>query len=264
MRIARLGWFAKGVVYLLAGVLAASLAARSCQWSTPEVVGEASPTGAIKELSELTGGRVLLYALGAGLTFYSLWRFYTAFAPGGTGAEAVAKRLGYGFSGILYLTFALTCFTLTQHPQKDPDGNAKVTDITKRLLDQNIGRWIVGSCGVIAVAVGLYRFRKGLTGDVEDELNLSAVSPNRRRWLHHLGTLGEIGRGVAIALIGFFLVRASMKVDAQEATGLDGALRRLATQPLGAVVVAVVGFGFIAYGIFCLLTFSHRQLHAPS
>ena len=262
--IARLGWFAKGVVNLLAGILAASLAARSLRWSTPGVAGEASPTGAIKELAGLPGGRALLYALGAGLILYSAWRFYTAFARGGAGAEALAKRIGYGFSAILYLTFALTSFALAKRPRANPDGNTKVTDITTRILNQNLGRWIIGACGVIAIAVGLYRFRKGLTGDVEDELNLSSVSPNRRHWLHRLGVFGELGRGVAIALIGFFLLRASMTVNPQEATGLDGALRRLATQTWGAIVVAIVGLGFVAYGIFCLLTFSHRQPHAPS
>ena len=264
VRIARLGWFAKGLVYLLAGVLAASLATRSLRWSTPQVVGEASPTGAIEEVSSLAGGRVLLYALGVGLILYSAWRLYTTFGRGGIGAEALAKRIGYGFSAILYLTFALTSFALAKHPRANPNGNTKVSDITKRIMDQNLGRWIIGVFGVIGIAVGLYRFRKGLTGDVEDELNLSAVSANRRRLLHRLGVFGEIGRGVAIALIGFFLLRAAMTVNAQEATGLDGALRRLAIQTWGALVVGTVGLGFVAYGIFCLLTFTHRQLHAPS
>lgn len=264
VRIARLGWFAKGTVYLLAGVLAVSLATRSLRWKTPEVDGEASPTGAIKELAGVAGGRALLYVLGIGLILYAAWRFYTAIAKGGAGAEAVAKRIGYGFSAILYLTFAVTAFALAKHPQENANGNAKVSDITTRILDHSLGRWIIGACGLIAIAVGAYRFRKGLTGDVEDELNLSALSANRRRWLHRLGVLGEIGRGVAIALIGFFLLRASMTANAQEATGLDGALRRLATQRWGAVVVAIVGLGFVAYGIFCLLTFNHRQLQAPS
>jgi Domain of Unknown Function (DUF1206) len=264
VRVARLGWFAKGVVYLLAGILAVSLATRSARWSAPQLNGEASPTGAIKELATLRGGRELLYALGTGLILYSGWRFYTAFARGGGGAEAMAKRVGYGFSAVLYLTFALTSFALARHPRANPNGNTKVSDITTRILDQNLGRWIVGACGVIGIAVGVYRFRKGVIGDVEDELNLSTISAARRHWLHRLGVVGEIGRGVAIALIGFFLLRASMTVNAQEATGLDGALRRLAKQTWGAMVVAIVGVGFVAYGIFCLLTFNHRQLQAPS
>jgi hypothetical protein len=262
--IARLGWFAKGVVYLVAGILAASLVTRSLHWSTPVVAGEASPTGALKELATLTGGRLLLYALGVGLILYAGWRLFTAFGHGGSGAEALAKRIGYGVSAVLYLTFAVTAFALARNPKTKPDGNTNVSDITTRILDQSLGRIIVGACGLITIAVGLYRFGKGVTGDVEDELNLSSLSANRRHWLHRLGVVGEIGRGVAIGLIGFFLLRSAMTVNAQEATGLDGALRRVATKSWGPEVVAIVGLGFVAYGMFCLLTFTHRQLHGPS
>ena len=41
------------------------------------------------------------------------------------------------------------------------------------------------------------------------------------------------------------------------------ALRRLATNTWGLVLVFVVGIGFVAYGIFCLATFTHRRLQAP-
>ena len=70
-------------------------------------------------------------------------------------------------------------------------------------------------------------------------------------------------RGVGFGLVGFFLLRASITYDASEATGLDGALRTLATESWGVVVVVVVGVGFAAYGIFCLATFTRRQLAAP-
>jgi hypothetical protein len=83
------------------------------------------------------------------------------------------------------------------------------------------------------------------------------------RWSRRLGVIGEIGRGIGIGLIGFFLLRAAVTYDANEATGLDGALRRLAVQSWGQLVVAVVAIGFVAYGLFCLVTFTHRRLQAP-
>ena len=65
-------------------------------------------------------------------------------------------------------------------------------------------------------------------------------------------------------MIGFFLVRAAVQFDPKEATGLDGALRRLAEQTWGVLVVAVIALGFVAYGVFCLATFTRRRLQAPS
>ena len=111
--------------------------------------------------------------------------------------------------------------------------------------------------------MGAYRLRKGLTKDVNEELDLSGMPPERARWTMRLGAIGEIGRGVAMGCIGFFLVRAAVRYNAEEATGIDGALRRLAEETWGVVLVAVIGIGFVAYGVFCVLTFSRRRLEAP-
>ena len=68
---------------------------------------------------------------------------------------------------------------------------------------------------------------------------------------------------MGIGLVGFFMVRAALEYNAAEATGLDGALRRLATNTWGLVLVVVVGLGFVAYGLFCVSTFTRRRLQAP-
>jgi Domain of Unknown Function (DUF1206) len=259
--LGRLGWLAKGVVYVLAGVLATAVAARSVGWSsTVAPDGEASPTGAIKEIATFTGGRVLLLGLAAGLLLYSLWRLYTAFAPGGSGAEAVAMRIGYGVSAILYLTFSLTAFALARRPTTSADGNQKVVDVSAQVMSHSAGRWAIALAGLIAIGAGLYRIAKGVKGDVQTELNLAGVSQERRLLIKRLGILGEIGCGIAISLIGYFLLRSGLDVKPQEATGLDGALRSLTVNSWGSALVTVVGVGFVAYGIFCLLTFTHRQL----
>ena len=69
--------------------------------------------------------------------------------------------------------------------------------------------------------------------------------------------------GFGIGLVGFFLLRAAITYDANETTGLDGALRRLAENGWGIMVIGVVGLGFAAYGLFCASTFTHRRLEAP-
>jgi hypothetical protein len=116
---------------------------------------------------------------------------------------------------------------------------------------------------VVVIAAGLYRLVKGATQDVEDELDLSGLSRQRIVWSRRLGSVGELGRGAAIGVIGVFLLRAAITFDPNEATGLDGALRRLSLQTWGLAVVAVIALGFVAYGVFCLATFTHRRLQAP-
>ena len=57
--------------------------------------------------------------------------------------------------------------------------------------------------------------------------------------------------------------KAAVTFNAAEATGLDGALRRLLQYSWGAALCAIVGIGFVAYGIFCLDTFMRKRLQAP-
>jgi hypothetical protein len=102
-----------------------------------------------------------------------------------------------------------------------------------------------------------------MTSAVSDEMDLGGMSAQRVRWTRRLGAIGELGRGIAIGLFGFFILRAAIKFNVAEATGLDGALRRILDYSWGALVVTVVGIGFVAYGVFCLVTFTHRRLQAP-
>ena len=233
-----------------------------------ESTQEASPTGAIKTIAESPGGTLLLWILGAAMLLYAAWRVASALMPGGHDAESTVKRIGYVVSAVIYTAFAITAFALARASSaaasaNAEDGNAKVTNLTARLMSHSGGRLLVGAIGVIVIGAALYRLVKGLRQDVDDELDLSGMSPDRIRWTRRLGAVGEVGRGVAIGLIGFFLLRAAINVDPQEATGLDGALRRLTAEWWGLVVVAAVALGFIAYGLFCLATFTRRRLESP-
>lgn len=264
VRLGRAGWLAKGIVYLLAGGLALLVVGRSFGWASVAAGGrEASPTGAIKEVASSTGGPLLLVALAVGMFLYAAWRVATALLPGSTDAEGLATRVGYGVSAVLYTTFGITAISLAQSRAAKADGNTTVSDLTSRVMQHTIGRWFIGIAGVVVIGAGLYRIVKGLKSDVTADVDMSGMSPERARWTRRLGAFGEIGRGIAMGLIGFFLVRAAVTFNAVEATGLDGALRRLALESWGVLVVAGIGLGLMAYGLFCVATFTRRRLQAP-
>ena len=266
IKIGRAGWFAKGVVYMIAGYLSLSVASRASGWSTAaSTTGtqEASPTGAIKTVATSSGGTLLLWLLAIGMLIYAAWRVVSAFLPGGTDAKASAHRVGYIVSAMMYSLLAFSAIALARQGSGIKDGNQTVTDMSASIMKNSGGRLAIGVVGAIVIAVGLYRMSKGLTMDVNDELTLSGMSHTRITWTERLGAVGEVGRGLGIGLVGFFLLRAALTYNLAEATGLDGALRRLATQSWGVVVVVIVGIGFAAYGLFCITTFTHRRLQAP-
>lgn len=266
VKIGRAGWFAKGVVYVIAGYLALSVAAKASGWAdSSSATGnqEASPVGAIKTVAGSGGGTILLWLLAIGMLLYSAWRVVSALLPGSTDAKGMAHRIGYIASAVMYVTFAISAIALARHTAATPDGNKTVTDISASFMSHSFGRVVIGLVGVIVIAVGLYRVSKGVKLDVNDELDMSGIGAERAKWTKRLGAVGEVGRGIGFSLVGFFLLQSAIAYDANQATGLDGALRRLAVESWGVIVVVIVGIGFAAYGIFCLATFTHRRLQAP-
>ncbi len=267
VKAGRAGWFAKGVVYLLAGFLALSVAVKAAGWSdATSSTGkqEASPTGAIKTVAGSPGGTVLLWLLAIGLLLYAAWRDGDRVPARWHRRQSVAAPSRLPRERGHLLDLRLQRHRAGPPSRKAENGNQKVTDISASIMAHTAGRLVIGVVGAIIIAAGLYRVYKGVTMDVNDELDLSGMSPGpgcvdsspRRR-------SARWGGGSGIGLVGFFMLRAAIIFDANEATGLDGALRRLATQTWGLVVVFVVGVGFAAYGIFCLATFTHRRLQAP-
>lgn len=268
VRFGRVGWFAKGVVYLVAGALALFVAAKAsgCSTTSSAPNDEASPTGALRAIAHVTGGSLLMWLLAAGMLLYAAWRVVSALLPGGTDAKSWVKRIGYLVSAVMYITFAVTAVSLARSSVSasgNANGNSKVTTMSGRFMQHTGGRLLVGAVGVIIIAAGIYRIVKGVKVDVDDELDLSGMSPERRAWTQRAGALGEIGRGIGIGLVGFFVLRAAISYDASQATGLDGALRRLSAETWGLLVVILVAVGFIAYGAFCIATFTRRRLQAP-
>jgi hypothetical protein len=82
------------------------------------------------------------------------------------------------------------------------------------------------------------------------------------RGIAGLGVVGFIAKGIALVIVGVLLVAASLTSDAETAGGLDGALQALLALSYGPWLVAAVGIGFLAYGLFCLFRARHARLAA--
>ncbi|HEV2129901.1 MAG TPA: DUF1206 domain-containing protein, partial [Longimicrobiaceae bacterium] len=101
--LARLGYAAKGVVYLIVGGLAAQAALGSGGQTT-------GSEGALSTILRQPLGQVLLGAVAVGLAGYALWRFVQAALDPehrGTDAKGIAIRLGYAISGVIHAGLAI-------------------------------------------------------------------------------------------------------------------------------------------------------------
>jgi hypothetical protein len=61
---------------------------------------------------------------------------------------------------------------------------------------------------------------------------------------------GYAAKGVALAIVGGLFVLAAVRADPEESTGMDGALKLLAGQPLGTVLLLAVALGLVLYGLY--------------
>ena len=139
VKLARLGWLAKGIVYLLAGVLVLGLLQRSLGWSDSAGGQEASPTGALNEVADTSWGPALLWALAIGLFLYAAWRVISALLPGSGGAESWARRIGYLCSAALYALLGVTAVALARREQGQPMATRPMA--TRRSPTPPSGSW---------------------------------------------------------------------------------------------------------------------------
>jgi hypothetical protein len=261
VHLARAGWVAKGVVYLVLGLLAASLVVGGRDSGGEEV----SQTGAVAEVAEAPLGGLALWAVAAGLVLYVLWRLISILLPAESSARTWATRAGYAVSAAVYIGLAWTAVSLATGRGDDASGGggqeSQVDEVTRSLMEMTGGRWLVGLVGAAVIALGAYFAHRGWSEDFADDLEPGGVGPVDERTIRRLGTVGWIGRGVMTALVGWFVLQAALQFDPQEAQGLDGALRESTGSTIGAVLVALVAVGLVTYGAFCVISAPRTRLH---
>ena len=266
--IGRVGWAAKGVVYLLIGVLAFTVAAGPFSDSGSSG-GEADSKGAIVKIAEQPFGTTLLWLMAIGLLVYSTWRFVTVILPAGTGGHALLRRVGYAISGLTYVALAFTAISLARRSGSSSGGSSggesqdsQVSGATADVLAWSGGRFLVGLAGLVVIGVGGYFLSKGLRASFENDLQHRSVGPFSWKMIRAMGRAGWVGRATMMALIGVFVTRAAIQFDSNEARGLDASLREVASSSIGMVLVYVVAIGLMLYGAFCVISTPIRKLVA--
>jgi hypothetical protein len=255
--LSRLGYAAKGAVYVLVGVLAAQAAAG--------VGGDTTDTrGALEHVLEAPLGQVLLALVALGLAGYALWCFVQAALDcddEGSDVHGLAARVGHAITGVVYAGLVVWAVGLLVGTNRGAAETADPTrDRTAWLLAQPLGAWLVGIGGAVIIGVGLYALWKAWRSDLCERLRLAELGPTEQMWITRLGRAGFAAHGVTLVLIGAFLIKAAVEATAETARGLGGALAALAEQPEGPWLLGIVAAGLVAYGLFMFVQARYRHL----
>jgi hypothetical protein len=253
-RFARFGYAAKGMVYIIVGLLAIEVALG--------LGGKVTDSeGALQAIMMQPFGKVLLLGIALGLVGYVLWCLVQAVVDPEsqeTDTQRVIQRLGYALSGLSYAGLALAAAKMIIG-LKNSKGNSSV-DWTARLLSEPFGRWLVVLAGVVVIVVGFSYFYRAYTTEFLAQFNVPEMSKIELFWATHLGRFGMSTRGSIFGVIGIYLIQAALRFDPEEAKGLGGALKAIAQQPFGLFFLGVIAVGLIAYGIYEIVLARYRQI----
>lgn len=256
--VARWGYVAKGIVYLLIGGLA-SMAAAGLGGDN---VGSRE---AITELARQPYGSFMLGLLGLGLFGYTLWRLAQAYfdtEDAGRGLKGIATRLGFVISGAIYASLGLFCINLLRNAAMSSSGDSSAQGRTAELMSHPGGIYLVFAVGIIFLGVGLRQIWRAINRSYLKNWHMRTMNSTQRRLAEGATRWGLSSRGVVFLIIGLFLCIAAAQTDPSEAQGLAGALNVLARQPFGPWLLGIVALGLMSYGIYCFINARFRDVSA--
>lgn len=258
--LARFGFLTKGVLFIIIGVLAVLVA---IGFRDGELAGT---RGALATIAQAPFGKILLLVFVIGAGAYAGWNILRGIADvddHGNGKIGLLKRLVAIGLGLVYAFIGLVgLYILLEPDTAGGDGGSEMPEtLTAVLLDFPFGVILVVLVGLgfLAAAAGVayQAFSLNFLDKFKDFDNQNA---NRHRLIATTGFAGFLARALLFGLIGYFLISAAVNYNPEKVVGLDGALRALAQQSYGQIILFFTAFGLICYGFLSILKSKFRDL----
>ena len=242
--LARAGFCARGVMYIIIGILAIQIAFGSAGH-------KADQSGAVRVVGGTPFGAFLLWLLVIGFAGMALWRLSEALygGPGADGRKAGHRAIA-GFKALLYafIAYGITKYALGLGAPKS--SNKQSVDLTSTAMREPGGRILVGIVGLVLIGVGAWLAWRAFERKFLDELRTGEMSPQTRKVVTFLGQFGGIARGIVFGAAGVFLLIAAFTANAHKAKGIDATLRAFTKTPAGPWLLVLVAAGLILFGCY--------------
>lgn len=238
----RLGFAARGLLYILIAVLAVRTGRSEDLTGALEYIGHGS-------------GKVLLAALALGLATYGLWRLSdAAFGtehPANDWKTIWLRLVAAGVGGVyLYLAYKAVRILLA-----DRAGTMGTEEQARAILELPGGDWVLSLVALGLAAAGCAQLWKAYSCRFLRRLREGA---GRQRWIRWTGRVGYAVRGIIFFVIAWLFYRASADRIAGEAGNIEKALDFLR----GPFLLPIAG-GLLLFGLFSLVEARFRVIHPP-
>lgn len=255
---ARVGYGARGFVYLSVGVLIL-LAAIG-------LIGDAVGTmGALEWLAQRRLGRLWALLIGLGLTAFVMWRILQSIFDAdheGRSWKGLGTRLSQLLSGLSYAAMAVGAYGLIAGAPADPvrQGEVESQAYAAAVLALPLGRWLLVAGGLAIFGIGVSNIVKAWREDFTEYL---ACSDRLCRRVAPLARAGHVARGLAYLPLASLVLLAGLDAQASEVTSFGSALEAVKRQPAGSWILAVAALGFVAFGAFSFIEARFRRIRPP-
>lgn len=239
--MARAGYAARGIVYLLLGYFA---------WTTGG--GEAT-TNVMERLGELPLGAPMLILVALGMLGYGVFRIYGAAVDikgKGNDAKGLFGRAGPTLSGLAHIGLAVVAVRIAIGLGEvgEGDGGRQMAETAMTFPG---GTLLVALAGAIGLAAGIGNLYKAWTCAFMEDL--SADTPRLARWA---GRAGYTARGVVFGLIGWQILALAIGWQ-HDQIGMESAMTELRRRDW---LFPLIAAGLAAFGIFSLIMARWAQI----
>ncbi len=255
-KLARFGMAAKGVVFIILGVLTAMAAFN-------EGGQKAGQSDALKFIYSQPFGQVLLALLAVGLIGYVVWRFVQAFRDPeneGDDKKGIAKRIGYGVSGLLYGVLAFEAIRMLFQSGSSGGGGGGNKQIVSILLEQPFGQILVGVVAIAFAVKAVSSIYKSVTGKFMEDINVGQLDQKVKKIIKNTGTAGLLARGIVVGIVAFFFLKAAIQANASQAGGTEQAFGFIQDSSYGSWLLGLVAIGLACYGVFMVVKARYKAL----
>jgi hypothetical protein len=239
--LVRLGFAARGLVYLLIGYIALT-ATR----------GNASPEGAFDWLQGVPLGTPLLYLCALGLLGYALFRTASLvfdIENYGNAPKGLANRIGHGASGVAHVALAWTALQFARGDGSQASGGGAEQGAAT-LISLPLGSLLLGLIGLGFAAAAAMQAKSAITASFMNRMASDAPT-----LVEPLGRAGHAARAVVFLIIGWSLVQSAWLTSSTQVKTLGEAVSSLAGHEL---LYTIVAAGLLLFGVFSLFVARYR------
>jgi hypothetical protein len=240
--LVRLGYAARGLVYILLGYLALSRPG-----------DDSGPEGAFSYLQEVPLGTPILYLCVIGLIAYSIYKFCSLLLDvenRGSDAKGLMYRIGNAAGGVAYLALAYTAYEFAQGSKQNASSGGGAHEAAGTVLSFGLGSLVLGLIGVGFIVAGVMQAKGAVTGSFMKRMKADAP-----HFVEYLGRAGFAARAVVFLIIGWSLVRSAWLSSTAQVKTLGEAVSSLADN---GTLYTLVAAGLLLFGVFSLFAARYR------